>query len=97
MPIVYWARGDHTRSDLALRELVSRQSDDWYGIARVYAYRGQLGEALDSLDRAYQHHDSNLFGIKCDPLLRNLQREPRYQALLGKLHFNDALPLPGSR
>jgi len=89
LPIVYWAQGDRTRSDQALRELVSRHGDESYGIAEAYAYRGQVGEALDWLERSYQHRDPNLTFVKCDPLLRGLQHEPRYQALLAKLNLID--------
>jgi hypothetical protein len=58
-----------------------------FGIAEVYAFRGQSDEAMHWLERAYAQKDSSLFLIKGDLplLLKNLKPDPRYKALLRKM------------
>ena len=56
-----------------------------YQIAEAYAWRGEKDEAFHWLDRAYTQRDGGLAFIKCDPLMGNLQGDPRYGALLKKL------------
>jgi len=53
----------------------------------VYAFRGENDHAFEWLERAYAQHDSGLAEIKADPLLKNLQRDPRYAAFLKKMRL----------
>jgi TolB-like protein len=55
------------------------------GIGRLYADRGEVDQAFNWFDRAYHQHDGDLLSIKVDPLLRNVQSDPRFGALLNKL------------
>jgi hypothetical protein len=41
------------------------------------------------LERAYRQGDGGLAETKIDPLLDNLRADPRYAALLRKLHLAD--------
>ena len=54
-------------------------------IARAYAFRGQKNEAFKWLDRAYAQRDTELFLLKGDPLLKNLEGDSRHSAFLRKL------------
>ena len=54
-------------------------------IADIYAFRKQLDEAFEWLDRAYAERDSGLNETKVSPLLKNLHNDPRYAAFLKKL------------
>jgi adenylate cyclase len=84
----YYALGQRTESDAALRELIAKyEGVDDYSIARVYAFRNQPDEAFEWLDRGYARHNDGLIQMKIDPLLKNLHNDPRYTALLKKLNF----------
>ena len=39
------------------------------------------------LDRAYAQRDPGLASLKGDPLLKNLEKDPRYAALLKKMRL----------
>jgi len=39
------------------------------------------------LNRAYNQKDVELYWIKGDPLLKNLENEPRYRAFLRKMNL----------
>ena len=61
-----------------------------YQIAEVYAYRGEVDRAFEWLERAYAQRDSGLSQIKGDPHFKRLERDPRYAALLEKMHLPHA-------
>jgi hypothetical protein len=55
-------------------------------IAMIYAHCNDLDRAFVWLDRAYHEHDGALaLYVKGDPMLKNLQHDPRYKAILRKL------------
>ena len=86
LAMVYSAMGRRTESDAALNSLTAKfASIDAYGLAQVHAYRGEIDDAFNWLDRAYQQHNAEVPGLKADPLLRNLHPDPRFQALLGRM------------
>jgi eukaryotic-like serine/threonine-protein kinase len=86
LAMVYSALDRRTDSDIALNSLQEQfASSDAYGIAEVHAYRGEVDDALQWLDRAYRQHDAQLLDVKADPLLQNLHRDARFQALLTRL------------
>ena len=58
-----------------------------FQIAEVFAYRGEIDRAFEWLDRAYTLHDGGMADIKGDPLLKNLERDPRYSAFLKKMRL----------
>ena len=58
-----------------------------FGIAEVYAFRGQTDEAMHWLERAYAQKDAYLYSVKRDPLLKNLKSDPRYKAFLRKMNL----------
>ena len=86
LPLAYHALGRKAESDAALRELTEKFADDWaYQIAEVHAFRGEIDEAFAWLDRAYAQRDGGLSEMKGDPLLKNIEGDPRYNAFLRKL------------
>jgi DNA-binding winged helix-turn-helix (wHTH) protein/TolB-like protein len=86
--MAYHALGREKESDAALRDLIEKlHSSAAFSIATVYAFRNQRDEAFQWLDRAYAQHDGGLIFIKIDSLLKNLHNDPRYTALLEKLHM----------
>jgi tetratricopeptide (TPR) repeat protein len=86
--LAYHAMGKRAESDAALKQAIERNADSWASaIARVYAFRGEKDRAMQWLERAYAAKDEDLYLIKYDPLLRNLEGEARYRAFLGKMNL----------
>ena len=79
-------------ADAVLAQLQSEHSGDLaMGIAEAHAMRGDNDRAFAWLDRAYAQKDFNLYYIKGDPLLKNLEQDARYQAFLRKMKLPEAL------
>jgi TolB-like protein/Flp pilus assembly protein TadD len=77
-----------TDSNDALRRAIEENQGDWpVSIAKLYAFRGERDQALKWLDRSYVFHDEDLYFIKGDPLLKNLEGDPRYKAFLRKMNL----------
>jgi len=86
--IAYHALGRKKESDAALTELIAKYHEGGaYQIAEVYAFRNQIDEAFEWLDRAYAQRDSGLIGTKVEPLLKSLHNDPRFAAVLKKLNL----------
>jgi hypothetical protein len=86
LALVYHAMKRNADSDGALALATQAYAGRWaYGIAEVHAYRGEIGQAFNWLDRAYRQKDVLLYRMKGDPLLRNLEPDARYKAFLRKM------------
>jgi TolB-like protein len=86
--MVHFATGQKADSDRQLAAAIARDGISWpSGIARVYAYRGEKEQAFAWLDKAYDMHGEDMYFIKGDPLLKNLEGDPRYTALLRKMNL----------
>lgn len=62
--------------------IAARSNDAPYKIAQVYAWAGDNDQAFAWLDRAMRRRDSDLPGLKYDPLLRGLRTDVRFDRLL---------------
>jgi adenylate cyclase len=83
---VYYALGRKADSDALLTSYTrDHAGDDAFSIAEAHASRGESDEALRWLDRAYAQKDSQLYRVKGDPLLKNLEPDPRFKAFLRKM------------
>ena len=87
LALVYAAMGRKADSDAALIAMQKRASSFPSDFARVYAYRRDLDRALRYLEEGYETHDSNLWYIRGDPLLTNLEGDRRYKAFLRKMNL----------
>jgi TolB-like protein/Flp pilus assembly protein TadD len=86
--MAYFAAGRKSESDTALAEAIRHNGTSWPSeIARVYAFRGEKNRAFEWLDRAFDLRDEDLYIIKGDPLLKNLEGDPRYKAFLRKMNL----------
>lgn len=86
--MVYFATGRKAESDAQLAKAIARNASSWAsGIARVYAFRGEKDRAIEWLDKAYETRDEDLYFIKGDPLLKNLEGDPRFKAFLKKMNL----------
>lgn len=95
-PISAWGRaithydlGQDAESDAALEELKTFKGFE-IQVATVYAYRNQVDEAFEWLDRAYEQHDGAMIEVRMYRLLfAPLETDPRWHALLEKLGISD--------
>jgi TolB-like protein/DNA-binding winged helix-turn-helix (wHTH) protein/Tfp pilus assembly protein PilF len=88
LAIAYHALGRKKDSDAALAELIAKGHTNMaYQIAGVYAFRGEADQAFRWLEKAYSQRDAGLPYVKGDPLLKGLQRDPRFATFLKKMHL----------
>ena len=86
MAVVQHALGDDDASDAALEELTERFAADMdYQVAEAYAFRGEIDDAFDWLEQAYDNRDGGLIGLLLDPLFANLHDDPRWEQFLDKM------------
>jgi TolB-like protein/DNA-binding winged helix-turn-helix (wHTH) protein/Flp pilus assembly protein TadD len=84
----YHALGREQESNAALNELIARHDiDSAYQIAQVYAFRGEFDKSFEWLERGYKQRDGGMTDVKIDPMLKPLQRDPRYAELLKKMRL----------
>jgi tetratricopeptide (TPR) repeat protein len=88
LSIVYFALGRKQESDAALQRALAQDGETWpYGIATTLAFRHETDEAITWLERAYVQKDSDMYAIKGDPLLRSIENDSRYKAILRKMNL----------
>jgi len=88
LALAYHALGRQEQADAALADLLEKdKSSAAFQIAEVYAFRSERDKAFDWLERAYAQRDGGLAEIKGDPLLKNLESDPRYAAFLKKMRL----------
>jgi tetratricopeptide (TPR) repeat protein len=88
-----WALGGHREKALALLRESEAQRRAAYvssvSIAFLYAATGDIGAALDNIDRAVEERDPMLVWLKVMPaeglVLGRLRHEPRFQTLYRRL------------
>ncbi len=86
--MIYHEMGRNEESDSALADIVERYSGDAAAvIAKIYAYRGEIDRAFQWLDTAYNQHDPLMPWIRSDPMLRNIQDDPRFAAILDRMNL----------
>jgi serine/threonine-protein kinase len=85
LALAHYVRGDQKAADAALADLIANGRGWDYQIAEVYATRGEIDQAFEWLEIAYNNHDTGTLSLLIDPLLRNLRNDPRYRNLLAKL------------
>ena len=86
LALAYHAAGKKKEADAALAEYIEKfQNEAAFQIAEVYAFRGETDKAFEWLERAYKQRDTGLSEMKGDPLLRSLERDPRWTAFLKKM------------
>jgi serine/threonine-protein kinase len=81
--------GERTRALATLQSLKSRSPHGEvapYNQAMVYLGLGDHQHALDLLEQAYDGNSEMMFWVGQDPLFDPLRGDPRYTALLRKLH-----------
>ncbi len=86
LALAYHAAGKKREADAALAEYIEKfQNGGAFQIAEIYAYRSETDKAFEWLERAYKQRDGGLAEMKGDPLLRSVERDPRWPAFLKKM------------
>jgi tetratricopeptide (TPR) repeat protein len=85
--MAYFALGRKADSDAALVQWLKYANELPFSSAEIHGYRGELDEAFKWLDRAYVQKDAGVAFIKGDPLLKNIEGDPRYKAFLKKMNL----------
>jgi adenylate cyclase len=88
--LMNFSLGKRSESDAALARLIREGAQLWpYGIAMIYAYRGEKNEAFEWLEKAYTARDYDLLQfVRADPLLISLHDDVRWAVLLRKMHLS---------
>jgi serine/threonine protein kinase/tetratricopeptide (TPR) repeat protein len=90
LALAYHDLGRTAESDAAITELTTNHLQTTASlVGAIYAYRGQADLAFQWLERAYAQRDPELYGVKPDPLLRNLHADPRWRRFLEKMGLGD--------
>ena len=98
LAIIHHAEGHRAESDTALQALIAKYQDGAaYQVAQVYAARSELELAFQWLERAYDQRDPGVAEMKCEPLLRSLHADPRWEAFLRKMGLADWAKLASCR
>jgi tetratricopeptide (TPR) repeat protein len=88
LALAYHMVGNATASDAALNQAIETRSDKFaFGIAGVFAYRGQSEPAFEWLERAYRERDPAMPYIKGDPNFEKLRKDSRYLDILHKMNL----------
>ncbi len=88
MALAYHAAGKNKEADEAVKDFTDRFQNDWnYLLAELYAYRGETDKAFIWLENAYRKKEGWLVFLKGDPLLKNLEGDPRHKTFLKKMHL----------
>jgi len=87
-PMAYDALGRKAEADRALAAAERTTKGAAYQIALIYAARKDQQKTLEWLERAYAARDVGMLWIKGEPFLEFLKAEPRFQALLHKMHLD---------
>jgi tetratricopeptide (TPR) repeat protein len=85
LALAYYALGRKAEADAALAGMLHEDADgngNAFGIAEVYAFRGQPDEAMHWLERACAQRDVGLYYP-----LKSLAADPRFKAFLRKMNL----------
>jgi TolB-like protein/Flp pilus assembly protein TadD len=86
--MVYHALGKKADSDAAVARMIKDQADgNAYGIAEVYAYRGQSDEAMHWLERSYTQKEPFLFFVETEMAPTMPADDPQFKAFLRKMNL----------
>jgi tetratricopeptide (TPR) repeat protein len=86
LTLAYHALGKKKEANAALEDYIKNyQNDAAFQIAEIYAFRNEADKAFEWLERAYKQRDGGLSEMKGDPLLRNIEKDPRYRPFLQKM------------
>jgi tetratricopeptide (TPR) repeat protein len=88
--LAYKALGRKKEADDLFQDyIVKFAKDEAYQIAVIYAVSGEKDKAFEWLERAYKAREGRLSYFKGDPLLKNLETDPRHKIFLTKMNLSE--------
>lgn len=88
--VAYHALEDGPKSDAALAGLLERYPKEVEHIAQAHAQRGEIDEAFEVLDSAYDRGEVALRDFRVDPRWAPLRSDSRWPAMLERAGVSDA-------
>jgi len=85
LPIAYHALGRKADSDAALSALIATHEAAALNIAFVFAFRGEVDQAFEWLDKAATQGDAGLNDFVPDAMYANVREDPRWLPFLRKI------------
>jgi adenylate cyclase len=92
---VEWKAGNEVAADSLFREGERRsremidqapaENESYVDMARIASTRGQVDEAIEWMEEAYDHGRRDVGLLRIDPPLENVRRDPRFQRLLQRM------------
>jgi len=83
--LALYSLGQQAEADEALANFIKMHPDGPFQAAEIYAWRGEMDQAFEWLERAYSARDPGLSELLDDPFLATLKEDGRWQAFLDKL------------
>jgi predicted Zn-dependent protease len=84
----YAASGNAKAARGILRRLEAASKSHYissFEIATIFASLNESDHAFESLQKAYENHDCNLFRLKVDPRFDRLHSDPRFVDMLRRI------------
>jgi len=85
IPLALYSLGRQEEADQALADFMDKHSDGPFQTAEIFAWRGEIDQAFEWLERAYIERDSGLHEMMKDPFFASLREDPRWQLFLEKM------------
>jgi TolB-like protein len=90
MAVAQHAAGNVDEAAASQQQLLESYGDlAAYQQALIFAFWGETDTALDWLDRAYEHRDPGILGIKSEPPFVTLREDARFKSILQKMNLAD--------
>jgi hypothetical protein len=84
-----WSLGRRAESDRLVAD-IERPPTSAYTNAQIRTWRGENDRAVQWLMSAFSERSTALIAIRLDPVLKRLQTDARYEALLLKMNLSDS-------
>lgn len=92
--IAYFNTGEKSKSSEFLNELLSRSNNSPVGspsffAAAIYTAMGENDNAIQTLEKAYNDREVEMYWLKVEPLFNTLHGDPQFEKLLLKIGFKN--------
>jgi serine/threonine-protein kinase len=95
LALAYFANGDRSEADAALKKLIDEDAEDGGSqIATVYALRKDPEKMFQWLEHAWTARDAGVTELLYNPFLRAYKDDPRYIAFAQKI---GVIPKPAAK
>jgi adenylate cyclase len=84
---VYALSGRREEARQVLEDLKQAGADP-LNVAALHAVLGEKDQAFEWLERAYEQRSADMVNLKVDPRLDGLRSDPRFKALLKRMHLD---------